>query len=97
MCFQLFVGSLIVYLPGLFGGVARAKSMYRYHRTLGYMSLVLVWIAALYGSMTPFLVSSTIQPVMNWFSIASIAFGIFQLLQPNKLQLKKIDSNNKKA
>lgn len=79
----------MVYVPRLFGGLARAKSMYKYHRILGYILLALVWITALCGSMTPFLVPSTIQPVMNWFSIASIAFGIFQLLQPNKLQMRK--------
>lgn len=78
MMVQLLLGVLVVYAPGLFGGIAKAKKTYKYHRISGYLLLVLLWTTTLYGVKTPFLLVHD-----NLIYIYSLCFiGIFYSFLP---------------
>jgi cytochrome b561 len=66
---QLVFGSLSVNAPNLFGGPAKAKAMWKYHRMSGYLVLMLAWATALYGV-------TTVQDMLpSWGVSAAIVFG----------------------
>lgn len=41
---QALVGATAFYTPSLFGGSAKAKSLYKYHRMSGYVLLVVMFV-----------------------------------------------------
>jgi hypothetical protein len=47
---QAIAGSILVNFPGVVGGVAKARAMYKYHRISGYFVLFLIWLTALGGT-----------------------------------------------
>ncbi|CAO3608775.1 unnamed protein product [Mucor hiemalis] len=90
MMIQLLMGTLVLYVPALFGGIQRAKSMYTYHRISGYVLLVLLWVTALYGVQTPFIMTNSgFLGYIYYLSVASVTVGLFSLLQPRRLGLEK--------
>ncbi|RUP43725.1 eukaryotic cytochrome b561-domain-containing protein [Jimgerdemannia flammicorona] len=47
---QLLFGLSMVYLPNLFGGVGKAKALWKYHRLSGYFLFIFVWVTAQFGA-----------------------------------------------
>ncbi|KAI9346699.1 hypothetical protein BD770DRAFT_328091, partial [Pilaira anomala] len=75
MLIQFILGSLLGYAPGLFGGIAKVKKIYKYHRFSGYLLLFMVWFTALSGVQTPFLVLHQNLLYIYSISIAGILFS----------------------
>lgn len=95
MLLQLLVGTVMAYVPSLFGGMAPAKRMYKYHRISGYFTFVLLWVTAIYGVQTPFLLASNENiRYIYYISITCLLVGILSLVQTRKLGIKA--SSNKK-
>jgi hypothetical protein len=89
MLIQVLVGACVVYVPSLFGGVQRAKQMYKYHRLSGYILFILLWITAYTGITTPFLLTIKGLHWIYFISITSIVLGVTLSLQGRKLSFKK--------
>lgn len=90
MLMQLFMGTLVLYVPALFGGIQRAKSMYTYHRISGYVLLVLLWVTALYGVQTPFVMTNSgLLGYVYYLSAVCVSVGLLSLLQPRRLRPRK--------
>lgn len=51
---QALVGIAQYYIPGVFGGVDNAKAIYKYHRTNGYVLLILAFATVAAATQTDF-------------------------------------------
>ncbi|CAG8731912.1 15839_t:CDS:2 [Acaulospora morrowiae] len=52
LLFQTVGGSILANFPGLVGGAAKARGLYKYHRISGYVLVSLVYLTALGGTQT---------------------------------------------
>jgi hypothetical protein len=96
MLIQLLFGILAAYVPSLFGGVARAKSLYRYHRISGYFLFSLLWVTALYGVKTPFLlVGHEYVRYIYYISVTCLTLALLSLAQPRKLGFNAAEKTKK--
>ncbi|KAI8142186.1 eukaryotic cytochrome b561-domain-containing protein [Fennellomyces sp. T-0311] len=76
---QVIFGLTIAYVPNLFGGVAKAKQLWKFHRMSGYLLLVLVWITALLGAHTDTMYNNLPKPGLVWgyyIALILVAVGI---------------------
>jgi hypothetical protein len=88
---QLVFGSLSVNAPGLFGGVNKAKALWKYHRLSGYVALMLAWATAEYGIQSDYIVKEVLP---SWgiavaaISGALVILGVGGRIRPEKLGFK---------
>jgi hypothetical protein len=88
---QLVFGSASVNAPGLFGGVSKAKALWKYHRLSGYVALMLAWATAEYGIQSDYIVNEVLP---SWgiavaaISGALVILGVGGRIRPEKLGFK---------
>jgi hypothetical protein len=88
---QLIFGSASVNAPGLFGGVSKAKALWKYHRLSGYVALMLAWATAEYGIQSDYIVNEVLP---SWgiavaaISGALVILGVGGRIRPEKLGFK---------
>jgi hypothetical protein len=85
MLLQFSLGALIAYVPGLFGGATRAKRLYKYHRLSGYVLMVFLWTATLYGVSKPFVLPGSKFLWVYYASTALIFTGLLYRTRLSKL------------
>lgn len=59
---QALVGATAFFTPGLYGGVGKAKSLYKWHRMSGYLLLVVMFVTV--GCKYQFLLLSDLRLVI---------------------------------
>ncbi|KAI7875605.1 hypothetical protein K492DRAFT_173199 [Lichtheimia hyalospora FSU 10163] len=78
-CQSLF-GLLISYLPTLvFGNVATAKRLWKFHRMTGYLLLVLVWLTAQLGVRADYMINNLWSDKLmwlHWVALLLVAVGV---------------------
>lgn len=78
-CQSLF-GLLIAYVPSLiFGNVASAKRLWKFHRMTGYVLLVLVWLTAQLGVRADYMISNLWSEKLmwlHWVALALVTIGV---------------------
>lgn len=83
---QYFVGFTMWLVPGMYGGVDKAKSLYRYHRMSGYIILLLLLVTVVTATKTEF--NEKVLKLQLWGAILLaflIAAGVYPRLQRTKL------------
>uniref|UniRef100_A0A1D1XIG5 Cytochrome b561 domain-containing protein 1 n=1 Tax=Anthurium amnicola TaxID=1678845 RepID=A0A1D1XIG5_9ARAE len=84
---QSIAGSTLVNFPGIVGGVAKAKAMYKYHRISGYLLLFLIWLTALGGTQANW-TKSQFDHLWIWLSTAGmVLIGIIGRIKSSKLKV----------
>jgi len=82
---QFIFGSLSVNAPGLFGGVNKAKALWKYHRMSGYLVLMLAWATAEFG------IQSAAAMFPRWgITVASISGGLIILGVGGRIRTSKL-------
>lgn len=87
---QITLGALLVYVPGLFGGEARAKSFWKHHRWGGYTTLALFFLTpALAIGWSDWVVghSTRLERGLMLGGLALSAVGVASRISPKKLGL----------
>ncbi|CDS10675.1 hypothetical protein LRAMOSA11161 [Lichtheimia ramosa] len=78
-CQSLF-GLLIAYVPSLiFGNVASAKRLWKFHRMTGYVLLVLVWLTAQLGVRADYMISNLWSEKLmwlHWVALGLVTIGV---------------------
>ena len=85
---QAFVGITAFFTPGLYGGEANAKSLYKYHRVSGYLVLGLMLATVCAATQTDF--NKGVLGMQLWAVIVSsvlVLAGIVPRIKPAKLGL----------
>ncbi|KAI8140474.1 eukaryotic cytochrome b561-domain-containing protein [Fennellomyces sp. T-0311] len=85
---QAVFGVAMAYVPGLFGGVKNAKSLWKFHRMSGYILLALVWVTALLGAHTDTLSESMPAPGLmgaNYVALVLVAIGVAGRIRVSKM------------
>ncbi|ROV97712.1 hypothetical protein VMCG_07343 [Cytospora schulzeri] len=83
---QYVFGFLMWGVPGVFGGVERAKALWRYHRMSGYLLYPLVLATVLSAVYTDFNVN--VLGIRMWtvcVAVALVVVGVYPRLHPRKL------------
>lgn len=83
---QYLFGFLIWGVPGVFGGVEKAKALWRYHRISGYLLYPLVLATVVSAVYTDFNVN--VLDIKLWevsVAVALIVIGVYPRLHPRKL------------
>jgi len=84
---QSIAGSTLVNFPGVVGGVAKAKAMYKYHRVSGYLLLSLIWLTALGGTQADW-TKSQFDHLWIWLSATGMVLvGIIGGIKSSKLKV----------
>lgn len=85
---QAIAGSTLVNFPGVVGGVAKARGMYKYHRISGYLVLFLIWITALGGTQADW-TKSKFDHLWVWLLAAGMVLvGTIGGINSNKLKVR---------
>jgi cytochrome b-561 len=71
---QYFLGFTMWATPGIYGGVDKAKVLWRYHRIFGYVILALVLTVAISATWTGFI--SNVYKIKTWY-IAMLSVFVF--------------------
>lgn len=83
---QYVVGFTMWMTPSLYGGDARAKSLYKYHRYSGYFILLMLLVTAVTATLTGY--NKAVLGVGSWVTSLGallIAIGVFSRIQKQKL------------
>lgn len=80
---QATVGITVYFFPGLYGSVDKAKSLYKWHRASGYVTLVLLLATALAATQTDY--NKTTLNISIW----AIAISAFLVLAGVLPRIKK--------
>ncbi|KAJ3180264.1 hypothetical protein HDU87_002143 [Geranomyces variabilis] len=86
---QALFGALAVYAPSLFGGEARAKAMYKYHRLSGYLTFLLSLVAVAAATQTDW--NKNMGKINLWPILLAgvlLAVGLGTGIKPNKLGIQ---------
>lgn len=86
LALQVVVGVLQFYLPWLFGGQAKAKKLYKYHRVSGYLALLLVIVAVCLATLTAY--NKNVLGIQLWSMVAAgllILMGTVPRIKKQKL------------
>ncbi|KAL1916267.1 uncharacterized protein VTP21DRAFT_5884 [Calcarisporiella thermophila] len=89
---QSLVGVSMVYFPNVFGGVQKARGMWRFHRMSGYAMLFLAWTTAVLGTNTSW-ARANLQPqfwVVVWGSVPVVLFGVVMGVRLSKFGIEKV-------
>jgi len=81
---QALVGFTQYFLPGLYGGVDNAKSVYKYHRMSGYVILVLMFATVCAATQTPF--NENVLQMQLWAVIVASVITLAGILPRIKMQ-----------
>ena len=84
---QVIIGVAQYYTPQLFGSVARAKAVYKYHRISGYAIITLLLINATYGTQTPWFKSKYAGLWLFIFLDVLVLAGLAARIKPSKMKL----------
>lgn len=74
-------------MPRIYGSVARAKGLWKYHRVFGYVLLVLVWLTAQLGVRADYMYNNLYSPKLiwlHWVSVFLIFGGIYTRIRFSK-------------
>ncbi|KAK7203371.1 hypothetical protein BZA70DRAFT_283529 [Myxozyma melibiosi] len=84
---NVIIGFTQYWMPGIYGSVTRAKSLYKYHRVLGYIGLFFSFLATGLATITPYNrnVLGIRFPIILGFMIAT-ALGLAIRIRPHKFQ-----------
>ncbi|CAG8517996.1 5617_t:CDS:2 [Ambispora gerdemannii] len=84
---QVLGGALVVNAPALFGGVARARGIYKYHRISGYTILLFAWLTALGGTQRDW-VTDRFNHIWFWLLAFTLTWiGIGSRVKLNKMKV----------
>ncbi|CEJ91342.1 hypothetical protein VHEMI07060 [[Torrubiella] hemipterigena] len=86
---QYVVGFTMWMTPSLYGGEDRAKSLYKYHRYLGYLILVMLLTTVFTATLTGY--NTAVLGIPSWvavFAAVLIVVGVFPRIQKQKLGLQ---------
>lgn len=86
---QVLIGATQYYFPAIYGGVDKAKRVYKWHRAVGYVLSLLVLVTATYGTQTPWF-SGKMEGVGVWLWIVLdvlVVAGLYARIKPHKLKL----------
>jgi hypothetical protein len=76
-----------VNFPGVVGGPAKAKAMYKYHRFSGYLLLSFIWLTALGGTQAEW-TRNQFDHLWIWLLAAGMVFvGTIGRIKSNKLKV----------
>lgn len=87
---QALVGFTQYYVPSLYGGVDKAKSIYKYHRVGGYMTATLGLATICAASWTTY--SLYVAHIQHWAVIVAsvlVLVGVVPRIRLSKLGLKR--------
>ncbi|RIA96934.1 eukaryotic cytochrome b561-domain-containing protein [Glomus cerebriforme] len=85
---QSIAGSTLVNFPGVVGGAAKARAMYKYHRISGYFLLPLIWLTALGGTQADW-TKSQFDHLWIWLTAAGMVLvGTVGNINSNKLKVR---------
>jgi hypothetical protein len=83
---QAALGITLYFFPGLYGGVDKAKSLYKWHRASGYVTLCLMLATALAATQTDY--NKTTLNINLWaivISVVLILAGVLPRIKKEKL------------
>lgn len=86
---QYIVGFTMWMTPWLYGGDARAKSLYKYHRYSGYVILLMILTTAVTATFTGY--NQAVLGVKSWvtgLAALLVAIGVLSRIQKQKLGLQ---------
>ena len=73
--------------PGVVGGPAKAKAMYKYHRFSGYLLLSFIWLTALGGTQADW-TRIQFDHLWIWLLASGMVFvGVIGRAKPSKLKI----------
>lgn len=81
---QALIGIAQFYTPGIFGSVANAKAMYKYHRMSGYMLLILAFATVAAATQTDF--NKDTLHIRLWAVLVGAALTLMGMLPRIKKQ-----------
>lgn len=85
---QYAVGFAMWGVPGIFGGVEKAKAVWKYHRMSGYLVLLLLLATVVSAVYTDFNVNVLdIKPWAVVIAVVLIVVGVYPRLHPRKFGL----------
>lgn len=88
MVLQYIVGFTALFTPRLYGGVDRAKSLYKYHRYSGYLILFLLLVTVVQATATPYVRMALGIGFWGVFGASLVILvGVFARIQKQKLGL----------
>lgn len=85
---QFLVGFLQFYTPGVFGSVDKAKSLYKYHRSSGYIIITLALVTICLATQTGF--NKNVLHMRLWAVIVAsvlVLVGVLPRIKKHKLGL----------
>lgn len=85
LAIQAFVGITQYFTPGLYGGEAKAKKLYKYHRVSGYVILVLMLATICAATQTDF--NKNVLQMQLWAVVVAsviVVVGVFARVKKNK-------------
>ncbi|KAH9861483.1 hypothetical protein J1614_011230 [Plenodomus biglobosus] len=91
---QALVGFTQYYVPGLYGGVDNAKSIYKYHRMTGYLIAVLGLATICAASWTTY--SLNVAHIQHWAVIVAsvlVLVGVVPRIRLSKFGLRRAEGN----
>ena len=86
MALQAFVGITQYFVPQIYGGESNAKKLYKYHRTSGYVILVLALATICAATKTPF--NTGVLHMQLWAVVVTsliTVLGVFARIKKHKL------------
>lgn len=89
LAIQAFVGLTAFFTPSLYGSIGRAKSLYKYHRTSGYLVLTLMLTTVALATQTDY--NKNALGIQLWAIVVLsmvVLLGILPRLRVSKLGLK---------
>ena len=81
---QALVGITQYYVPGLYGGVANAKAIYKYHRMSGYLLLVMAFATVAAATQTDY--NKSTLHIQLWAVIVAAVITLIGVLPRVKKQ-----------
>jgi len=84
---QAIAGSTLVNFPGVVGGAAKARALYKYHRFSGYVVLFFIWLTALGGTQADW-TKAQFDHLWVWLAAAGMVFvGIVGRVKSSKVKV----------
>lgn len=86
---QVVFGATIGLIPiTIYGSLDKAKKLWKYHRILGYILLLLLWITTQLGVRADYMYNNLYNPYLihlHWLSLALVFVGLFYRIRVSKL------------
>jgi hypothetical protein len=88
---QLLFGVTIGFLPRVYGSVDKAKSLWKYHRRVGYLLIVLVWLTAQFGVRADYMYNNLYSSHLlwlHWVVLVLVGYGLITRTRISKWGFK---------